>query len=111
MKAKISKTYIIFISLLTAVAAAVSISGCGNQLSSVTESTTQGGTTQAETSAETTQSTSTAAQAKRLAESDITIKETISNSEDGAHAITADGEEASYSNILVTKTGEGGRLW
>ena len=31
MKAKISKTYIIFISLLTAVAAAVSISGCGNQ--------------------------------------------------------------------------------
>ena len=106
MKAKISKTYIIFISLLTAVAAAVSISGCGNQLSSVTESTTQGGSTQAETSAETTQSTSTAAQAKRLAESDITIKETISNSEDGAHAITADGEEASYSNVLVTKTGE-----
>lgn len=106
MKAKISKTYIIFISLLTAVAAAVSISGCGNQLSSVTESTTQGGTTQAETSAETTQSTSTAAQAKRLAESDITIKETISNSEDGAHAITADGEEVSYSNVLVTKTGE-----
>ena len=45
MKAKISKTYIIFISLLTAVAAAVSISGCGNQLSSVTESTTQGGST------------------------------------------------------------------
>ena len=35
MKAKISKTYIIFISLLTAVAAAVSISGCGNQYISV----------------------------------------------------------------------------
>lgn len=106
MKAKISKTYIIFISLLTAVAAAVSISGCGNQLSSVTESTTQSENTQAATEAGTTQVASTAAQTKRLAESDITIKETISNSEDGAHAITADGEEASYSNVLVTKTGE-----
>ena len=92
MKAKISKTYIIFISLLTAVAEAVSISGCGNQLSSVTESTTQSENTQAATEAGTTQAASTAAQTKRLAESDITIKETISNSEDGAHAITADGE-------------------
>ena len=106
MKAKISKSYMILISLLTAVAAAVSISGCGNQFSSVAETTTQSGTTQAATSAETTQAASTAAQTKRLAESDITIKDTISNSEDGAHAITADGEEASYSNILVTKTGE-----
>ena len=106
MKAKISKSYMILISLLTAVAAAVSISGCGNQFSSVAETTTQSGTTQAATSAETTQAASTAAQTKRLAESDITIKDTISNSDDGAHAITADGEEASYSNILVTKTGE-----
>ena len=96
MKAKISKSYMILISLLTAVAAAVSISGCGNQFSSVAETTTQSGTTQAATSAETTQAASTAAQTKRLAESDITIKDTISNSEDGAHAITADGEEASY---------------
>lgn len=106
MKAKISKSYMILISLLTAVAAAVSISGCGNQFSSVAETTTQSGTTQAATSAEITQAASTAAQTKRLAESDITIKDTISNSDDGAHAITADGEEASYSNILVTKTGE-----
>ena len=38
---------------------------------------------------------------------DITgnITETIENSADGEHAITADGEEASYSNISVIKTG------
>ena len=31
--------------------------------------------------------------------------QTIENSADGEHAITADGEEASYSNIAVVKTG------
>lgn len=37
---------------------------------------------------------------------DITIGETIENSEDEAHAIEADGIQASYSNTLVVKTGE-----
>ena len=32
--------------------------------------------------------------------------ETFDNSEDGGHAIEADGEEVSYSNATVTKTGE-----
>ncbi|MBR3241832.1 MAG: hypothetical protein IKF90_03920 [Parasporobacterium sp.] len=41
-----------------------------------------------------------------LTEDDITVNETLENSEDGAHAITADGEDASYSNIKVIKTGE-----
>ena len=36
----------------------------------------------------------------------ITINETVSNSSDGEHAITADGESISYSNIKVEKTGE-----
>ena len=33
-------------------------------------------------------------------------EETIENTADGEHAITADAEEASYSNIAVVKTGE-----
>ena len=36
----------------------------------------------------------------------INIEETIENTADGEHAITADAEEASYSNIAVVKTGE-----
>lgn len=37
---------------------------------------------------------------------DISITDTVSNSADGEHAITADGEKAAYANIAVTKTGE-----
>lgn len=106
MKAKISKRYMVIISILTAVAAAVSVSGCGNQMSSVAETTAQSTSEEAQTEEQTTQAATQAAKAKRLSESDITVKETINNSEDGAHAIAADGETADYSNVLVTKTGE-----
>ena len=41
-----------------------------------------------------------------LTAEDITINETMENNEDGGHAIEADGESASYSNIKVVKTGE-----
>ena len=41
-----------------------------------------------------------------LTADDISIKETIENTADGEHAITADGETASYSNIKVIKSGE-----
>ena len=37
---------------------------------------------------------------------EIEITETIENNTDEEHAITADGEETSYSNIAVVKTGE-----
>ncbi|MBR4471982.1 MAG: hypothetical protein IKS54_11790 [Erysipelotrichaceae bacterium] len=37
---------------------------------------------------------------------DITINETYTSSEDGAHAIEADGTNDSYSNIKVEKTGD-----
>ena len=37
---------------------------------------------------------------------EIEITETIENNTDEEHAITADGEEASYSNVAVVKTGE-----
>ena len=36
----------------------------------------------------------------------ITVNETYENTEDGGHAILADGEDASYANVGVTKTGE-----
>ena len=45
-------------------------------------------------------------EAAYLTKDDITIKETMENSEDGGHAIEADGTEASYSNVKVVKTGE-----
>ncbi len=41
-----------------------------------------------------------------LTKEDITVSETISNDTDGGHAIEVSGEEASYSNIGVTKTGD-----
>ena len=41
-----------------------------------------------------------------LSKGDITIKETIENSADGEHAIAADGQNSSYANTLVTKTGD-----
>ena len=48
----------------------------------------------------------TEASSKKLSESDITINETIENSIGGEHAISADGESASYSNTKVVKTGD-----
>ena len=37
---------------------------------------------------------------------DISINDTITDDSDGGHAILADGEEPSYSNVKVEKTGE-----
>lgn len=44
--------------------------------------------------------------AEVLTADDIEVNETITNSTDEEHAITADGETASYSNIAVEKTGD-----
>ncbi len=49
----------------------------------------------------------TEAGAKPFYPDDITVNETIENSTGGEHAITADGESASYSHIKVVKTGDG----
>ncbi len=40
------------------------------------------------------------------AQNEIEINETVDNREDGEHAIEADGVTRSYSNVMVTKTGE-----
>ena len=106
MKFKLKKTYIIFLSLLTAAVSAVSISGCGSKEQSSTVSSVASSSSKA-TLDESAGAPATAASSKNhITESDITVNETIENSDDGGHAITADGESKDYSNVLVTKTGE-----
>jgi len=71
---------------------------------SVTEEITE--TAEAEeTTAEETAETSLIT-SSYLTEEDIEINQTIENSEDGGHALEADGETVSMSNALITKTGE-----
>ena len=106
MKFKIHKSYLILISLLTAVATGIAVSGCGNQAASSVSSAVSQATESEAATVQTTTAQPTTSGAKRLSESDITVSETISNTEDGGHAITADGESAAYSHVLVTKTGE-----
>ena len=43
------------------------------------------------------------------AKEDIETAETVENSEDSSHAVTADGEEVSMSNTAVIKTGDSGQ--
>ena len=56
--------------------------------------------------AQTNTADTSASTAKTPSKDDIEISETYENNADEEHAITADGEEASYSNIAVIKTGE-----
>ena len=71
--------------------------GCG-----ATESTTTDVNT---TTAESEGSSQTGTTAY-LTRDDITVNETIENTADGEHAIEVSGEEKSYSNVEVIKTGE-----
>ena len=105
MKPQVKKSYFILISFLAAAAAsAIALSSCGSNSSSssisVPEVTLSTGASAAQATAD------SAAEQKYLTESDIAINETLNNSEDGGHAITADSGSASYSNVLVTKTGD-----
>ena len=59
-----------------------------------------------ESSANTAINDNTATDAENNSSSDIITNETIENSADGEHAITADGETAEYSNVKVIKSGE-----
>ena len=109
MKAKATKKYLIIIAILTAAATALALTSCnsgGSSSSSGTSSSSSQSASQDETKAETTAAATTSAASKKLAESDIKINDTIENSADGEHAITADGETKTISNTLVTKTGE-----
>ena len=106
MKPQVKKSYFILISFLAAAAAsAIALSSCGSNGSSSSISVPE---VTLSTQASTAQATadSAAAQQKYLTESDIAVNETLNNTEDGGHAITADSGSASYSNVLVTKTGD-----
>lgn len=109
MKRKEIRKRLHIIITAAAISAMLGLSACGTQTSNAgTQTATESLSAEAETAdtetaeAETTKSTST----KILTADDITINETIENSADGEHAITADGEDASYSNTAVNKTGE-----
>ena len=109
MKAKATKKYLIIIAILTAAATALALTSCnsgGSSSSSGASSSSSQTSSQDETKAETTAAATTLAASKKLEESDIKINDTIENSADGEHAITADGETKTISNTLVTKTGE-----
>ncbi len=105
MKAKVSKTYLVFIAVLTAIAATVALTSCqkGGESSSQTTTAAASAATQDEAAAATLPEGSGSA---KLTESDIAVNETIENAEDGGHAIVADGETLSYANVRVNKTGE-----
>ena len=85
------RSKVIAVSLALAMSAAMV--GC-----STSEDTTATTTTAAA-------STSVQTETKYLTADDITVNETKENTADGEHAITADGETASYSNIAVKKSG------
>ncbi len=84
----------------------VSLAACNNsQNGSPTEAATTA-QTEAVTEAATQTATEAAKATAALSESDITITDTVENTADSEHAITADGESASYKNTKVTKTGD-----
>lgn len=97
--------------IILCAAACTSLTACGVSASgdAQTEQTTATTATEATTVTETenTAATQTASASKTyLTKDDISVNETIENSENGGHAISADGESASYSNVQVTKTGD-----
>ena len=59
-----------------------------------------------ETSADASETAASASAQAGPAREEIKTTETVENSEDGGHAITGDGEEASWSGTAVTKTGD-----
>ena len=75
------------------------------QADAAQDSAAQSGAAQ-DDAAQTAAADTSASTAKTPSKDDIEISETYENNADEEHAITADGEEASYSNIAVIKTGE-----
>ncbi len=97
------------VSIITALAFVMYIASCskvpaqsGTEATSETTSVVTETTTESTTEETTTEETSAAV----ISLDDIGIKEEITNDSDSEHAIEADGESASYSNVKVTKTGD-----
>ena len=64
---------------------------------------------EADTSVNTTETAASASIQTGPAKEDIETRETVENSEDSSHAVSADGEEVSMSNTAVIKTGDSGQ--
>ena len=109
MKAKVSRKCIVFIAILSAVATVIALTSCtggGSSSGSASEASSSAASQSTAQGGETEASTSPGSASQRLSESDITINDTIENTADGEHAVTADGESKTISNTLVNKTGE-----
>lgn len=104
MKSKFNKLCIVFISLLAAATTTIALSGCGGQ--DAAENPAGANTVFGTSNLQDGQAATEANKSARLSESDIEVNETISNDEDGGHAIVADDESLDYSKVLVTKTGD-----
>lgn len=98
--------YSTLVLLLTFAATAISISGCGTQEQTAASSAVSAAAGESSTADSAATQPASSLSIKRLSESDITVNETVNNSENGGHAITADGNSADYKNVLVTKTGD-----
>ena len=83
---------------IAALTLCLSLYGCSSN-----ETVNENVQTQENETTETAQVTDTSS---LITKDDITVNETYENSEDGGHAIEVSGEEASYSNIAVNKTGD-----
>ncbi|MGI5888427.1 MAG: hypothetical protein ACOX6J_03500 [Oscillospiraceae bacterium] len=92
--------------LILAAAIAIMAAGCGTSgesTSTSVESTAESSSVTTDTSEETSSSDTTTS---FVTKDSITVSETYSSTADGEHAIDADGTDAEYSNISVTKTGD-----
>ena len=95
--------------LITAASLALCTSlACAQQTEAVNEDTAVREETAAADTENTAASETENTAAAVLTAVDIEVNEKIENSEDGGHAIEADGTSESYANIKVTKTGESG---
>ena len=113
MKAKVSRKCMVFIAILSAIATTVAFTSCssgssssGSGGSSAVSQSSQTSTGDEASSDKAATEASADGSSKQLTESDITINDTVENSADGEHAITADGESKTVSNTLVNKTGD-----
>ena len=86
--------------LVGTIVASMVFAGCGKSADTSAESTEVADTSNASEDGSALTETATA-----LSRDDITVNETIENTEDSSHAIEVSGSEDSYSNIEVIKTG------
>lgn len=103
---KTGKTALKIASIIMAAMITASMAACSSADSTPTAAETQAVQTAETEIAATSAPVTEAATFKKLTESDITVNDTVENSADGEHAVTADGESASYSNLKVVKTGD-----